>query len=113
VSGNYIHDLGTGTYRQLGDAMAAIYTLGVQQGTVIVGNIGHDVYASYSGGYGLSQDQGSSNIIFANNTFSRINAAPQTQHYGQNNSYENNMFLYGMYDAATFENTPGLRSVCP
>lgn len=113
IRGNYVHDLGTGTYRQLGDAMAAFYTLGVQTGTEFTRNLGHDVYASYTGGYGLSQDQGSSNINFTGNVLARINAAPQTQHYGMGQSYENNMFLYGMLDASTFRNTPALRSVCP
>jgi hypothetical protein len=111
VADNYIHDLGTGLFRQLGDAMAAIYTLGVQPGTVVAGNFGHDVYASYTGGYGLSQDQGSSHMLFENNVLYRINAALQTQHYGINNTYRNNLFADGMVDSSTQLNSPALRTV--
>ena len=49
---------------QLGDAMAAVYTLGVLNGTHVHHNLLHDVYAWYTGGYCLSQDQGSSHILF-------------------------------------------------
>lgn len=49
---------------QLGDAMAAVYTLGVLNGTWVHHNLLHDVYAWYTGGYCLSQDQGSSHILF-------------------------------------------------
>ena len=44
--------------------MAAVYTLGVLNGTWVHHNLLHDVYAWYTGGYCLSQDQGSSHILF-------------------------------------------------
>lgn len=111
VTANYIHDLGTGLFRQLGDAMAAVYTLGVQPGTVVSGNFGHDVFAFYTGGYGLSQDQGSSEMLFEKNVLYRINAALQTQHYGLNNTYRNNLFCDGMVDSLTPLNSPAVRTV--
>lgn len=58
VAYNHVHDLGSGPLRQLSDAMAAVYTLGVLHGTLVSHNLLHDVYAWYTGGYCLSQDQG-------------------------------------------------------
>lgn len=43
--------------------MAAVYTLGVLNGTEVHHNLLHDVYAWYTGGYCLSQDQGQRGLI--------------------------------------------------
>ncbi|EDQ90793.1 uncharacterized protein MONBRDRAFT_36322 [Monosiga brevicollis MX1] len=87
VAYNHVHDLGTGTFRQLGDAMAAVYTLGVLHGTEVHHNLLHDVYAWYTGGFCLSQDQGSSDISFHDNVCHGTTGASQTQHYGVNNTW--------------------------
>ena len=88
VEGNVISALGTDKRTSaLGDAMACIYTLGVLNGTVIRGNMCHDVAASYTGGYCLSQDQGSSNILFESNVCIRTASSSQNQHYGLNNTF--------------------------
>jgi len=41
--------------------MAAVYTLGVLNGTRVHHNLLHNVAAWYTGGYCLSQDQGAAN----------------------------------------------------
>ena len=56
ITKNHIHHLGF-PRRETGDAMACIYTLGQLNGTVVSGNVCHDVRAYRSGGYCLSQDQ--------------------------------------------------------
>lgn len=76
---NHIHHLGF-PRREVGDAMACIYTLGQNNGTVVDGNLCHDVRAYMSGGYGLSQDQGSENIVFTNNVCLRTTGSPHNTH---------------------------------
>ena len=49
VTANHIHHLGY-PRRETGDAMACVYTLGRQNGTVVDGNLCHDVRAYMSGG---------------------------------------------------------------
>jgi hypothetical protein len=83
--------------------MAAIYTLGVLNGTRVHHNLLHNVAAWYTGGYCLSQDQGdgqfllseplptfvvgSSHIMFDHNICHATTGASQTQHYGVGNTY--------------------------
>lgn len=105
---NHVNNLGL--RRELGDAMACFYTLGLNNDTQIVNNLCHDVYGFYTGGYCLSQDQGSSGILMEKNVCLRVTASPQNQHYGENNVYRNNMFLYGYTDSWTKRNPGGLRT---
>jgi hypothetical protein len=94
ITKNYIHHLGY-PRRETGDAMACIYTLGQLNGTVVSGNVCHDVRAYRSGGYCLSQDQGSSNVLFDSNVCLRTTASPHNTHYGQNLTYRNNILWGG------------------
>lgn len=82
-----------------GDAMACVYTLGQLNGTVVDSNLCHDVRAYMSGGYCLSQDQGSSSITFTNNVCLRVTGSPHNTHYGVNLTYSNNIFWGGYYDS--------------
>jgi hypothetical protein len=100
VEGNRIHHLGSSLRDEaLGDAMACVYTLGLLDGTVVRRNLCHDVYAYFTGGYCLSQDQGSSDILFDSNVCLRTTGSPQNQHYGLNNTYTNNIFADGFHDS--------------
>ena len=70
---NHLYNIGQGVLSDMG----AIYTLGVQAGTVIRNNLIHDVNSFTYGGWGIYPDEGSSDMVIENNIVShrRIVAA--------------------------------------
>jgi len=85
---NHLYDLGQHRLSDLG----AIYTLGIQKGTLIHNNLIHDVNASSYGGWGLYTDEGSSEIVLESNVVFRCQSAGFHQHYGRGNIVRNNVF---------------------
>lgn len=85
--------------------MACVYTLGQLGDTVVDGNLCHDVRAYMGGGYCLSQDQGSSGMLFSNNVCLRTTGSPHNTHYGMNLTYVNNIFWGGYYDSWSDQST--------
>jgi len=94
---NLVHDIGkksNGDGPILSD-MGAIYTLGTREGTVISGNVFHDIYGRVYGGWGVYLDEGSSNTLVEKNLVYRTTHGGFHLHYGHDNTVLNNIFALG------------------
>ncbi len=91
VEFNHLYNIGKGMLSDMG----AIYTLGEQEGTVILNNLIHDVTSFTYGGWGIYPDEGSSDLVIENNIVYRTKSAGFHQHYGANNTVRNNIFAFG------------------
>jgi parallel beta-helix repeat protein len=96
IQNNHIHHLGkksNGDGPLLNDK-GGIYTLGMQPGTIIRGNLIHDIDAYNYGACGIYLDEGSSNIIVENNIVHNIRGYSFHLHYGRNNIVRHNIFAF-------------------
>jgi hypothetical protein len=97
IIANEIHHIGI---KHDGDApilsdMGGIYTLGNEKGTIIKGNVFHDIGAVHYGGWGIYFDEGTTDIVAENNLVYRTTHGGFHQHYGQDNIVRNNIFAFG------------------
>ncbi|MCK5752146.1 MAG: right-handed parallel beta-helix repeat-containing protein, partial [Mycobacterium sp.] len=94
IENNHLHDI----QLVLGDG-AAIYTLSRQPGTVIRGNVIHDVFGYYTYGSGICLDNNSSDMLVENNFVARtIGASFVNNAVGRDNVIRNNIFALAATD---------------
>lgn len=91
IEKNYVHDIGCGLLSDMG----GIYTAGIQPGTVIRGNLVHNIEAYSYGGWAIYLDDGSSNILVENNVCYNASSQNFNHHYGRENIVRNNTFAFG------------------
>ncbi|MBE6755724.1 MAG: hypothetical protein E7555_04650 [Ruminococcaceae bacterium] len=95
VKDNLIYNIGNGWLSDMG----GIYTLGIQPGTVLSGNVIYNVgcYGGEQGygGWGIYLDEGSTEILVENNLVYDCSSQAFHQHYGRDNVIRNNIFAFG------------------
>ena len=92
ITNNLIYNIGQGWLSDMG----GIYTLGIQRGTVLSGNVIHNVAADPGqggyGGWGIYLDEGSSYITVEKNLTYACGNDGYHLHYGSYNKVRNNIF---------------------
>ncbi|MBQ4243591.1 MAG: right-handed parallel beta-helix repeat-containing protein, partial [Clostridia bacterium] len=107
ICNNLIYNIGQGWLSDMG----GIYTLGNQKGTVLSGNVIHNVAADPGeggyGGWGIYLDEGSSFILVENNLTYACGSDGYHLHYGSDNIIRNNIFALNGESQVRVVSNPG------
>lgn len=96
IEKNYIHDIGCGVLSDMG----GVYILGKQPGTIVRGNLIHDVHCFEYGAWGIYCDEGACYVTVENNLCYNNDRNGYHQHYGRMNTIRNNIFAKNKQAAA-------------
>jgi hypothetical protein len=88
IEKNHIHDIGRGVLSDMG----GVYTLGPSPGTVIRGNVIHDITDFAYGGWGIYFDEGTTGVVAEKNVVYRTRSSGFFQNYGEKNAVVNDVF---------------------
>lgn len=98
IADNLIENIGQGVLSDMG----GIYLLGHAPGTVVRGNVIHDVNRARYGGFGIYLDACSAFVTVENNLVYRTEDASLNQNFGHDNTIRNNVFAYGQHGLLSF-----------
>jgi hypothetical protein len=90
IRNNHVHHVGMG---ELSD-MGGIYLLGEQNGTVVEGNIVHDITSKHYGACGIYTDEGSAYITVEKNLVYNCKTCCYNHHFGQYVTVRDNIFAF-------------------
>nr|MBQ4318969.1 right-handed parallel beta-helix repeat-containing protein [Clostridia bacterium] len=107
IEKNHIHNLGQGLQSDMG----GVYLLGAQPGTVVRGNLIHDIKSRKYGGWALYTDEGSGYITLENNVCYNTSDNSYHQHYGRMNVVRNNIFAFSQKELLTVSRYEGHLSI--
>jgi len=88
IARNFIHHIGTA---ELAD-MGGVYVLGHSEGTRIEDNVVAHVQSYHLYGWGIYLDEGASGVVVRRNVVHHTTGGGLHQHYGTNNTVQNNTF---------------------
>jgi hypothetical protein len=108
IEHNHIHHI---NYDEALSDNGGIYSLGIQPGTVLRGNLIHDISCYGYGGFGIYLDEGSSEILVEKNAVFNTKETSFFIHYGRDNLAQNNIFALSRKGHLNFGRREDHRSV--
>jgi hypothetical protein len=95
IEHNHIHHI---DHREILSDNGGIYTLGIQPGTVLRGNVIHDISCYGYGAWGIYPDEGSSEMRVEHNLVYGTKKASYSTHYGRDVLVQHNIFALSQHD---------------
>ena len=92
---NHIHHI---NHREILSDNGGIYTLGIQPGTVLRGNVIHDISCYGYGAWGIYPDEGSSEMRVEQNLVYGTKKAAYSTHYGRDVLVQHNIFALSQHE---------------